>query len=174
MTPLSKAPTEKQTLCDLFRALYSGLTDPLFPLSATDAKAQLTDIHQRIDDLSRETLQCDPTLDLKDQLFETLMNRFDLLYDCRPILKKLYELGPCMPFVATSQLSHLYTYFSQRVQVLPIGKKGLMSAALVGVYVKTLSVWFRDETPDLSYTMAAVDHDLRRVYDLLDREGGPG
>lgn len=136
-----------------------------------EARTQLANIHKRIHDTSASTFQHDPSLDLKDQCFELLMNRFDLLQPCRPVLKRLYDLGPRIPCSAAAQLKHLYIYFSQHVQILHTAQKGLIATALSGVYVKTLPIWFRDDTPDLSYTMAAVDHDLSSLLTWGEKTG---
>jgi hypothetical protein len=44
------------------------------------------------------------------------------------------------------------------------GLKGLLrTKGLAMVYLNTVRVWVRDETPDMSKTMAALDQNLRRA-----------
>ena len=52
------------------------------------------------------------------------------------------------------------------------GARGAMRVAgLSGVYLKTLKVWKKDDSPDLSKTMAALDKDLNRLEQFANSFG---
>ena len=53
------------------------------------------------------------------------------------------------------------------------GVKGLVrTKGLAAIYLATLRVWLRDESPDMAKTMASLDGYLRRVEGLAGRLSG--
>lgn len=131
-------------------------------------------------DIDREVLSRDfgfETEDThRDRLFELLMCRLDLLGKHRD---SIFELSRDMTADPVSALRVSPTVLSTMVRILEAagisgaGPLGLVRAkGLVAVWLATLQVWLRDDSPDLAPTMAALDRHLRRAEQLgiqLDR-----
>jgi ubiquinone biosynthesis protein COQ9 len=116
---------------------------------------------------------------VRDKLFDLLMRRFDALQAHRPGVTALLRALPSNPPVAVllaCATRRSMRWMLQAAGVSTAGLRGeLRIRGLVAVWLWTLRAWERDDSADLSGTMAALDAAMRRaerVAGWLDR--GPG
>ena len=120
----------------------------------------------------------------RDQLFDTIMTRFDILAPYRLALRSIArsgtgDLGLAAPFLSSQ-------YWMLQASGIPTdGAVGALRVfGLAAAYASVFRVWLDDEDPGLARTMAALDRRLRRgeqaltsldrvlgVYHRLAREG---
>lgn len=115
---------------------------------------------------------------VRDKLFDLLMHRFDVLQAHRAGVIALLHALPSEP--PTALLLACATRRSMRwmLEVAGVSTTGLRGElrvrGLVAVWVWTLRAWERDESDDLSSTMAALDAALHRAGRLAAWLGGDG
>ena len=103
----------------------------------------------------------------RDRLFDLLMRRFDVLQTCRAGIKALMRSLPSDP--PTAMLLACATRRSMRWMLQGAGidstgpRGALQESGLLAVWLWTLRAWDRDESEDLSGTMAALDKALDRA-----------
>ena len=113
---------------------------------------------------------------VRDKLFDLLMRRIDALQTHRAGVMALVHALPTEP--PTALLLACATRRSMRWMLEAAGcaARGLRGElrvrGLVGVWLWTLRAWERDESTDLSATMAALDAALRRVERIAGWLGG--
>jgi len=113
---------------------------------------------------------------VRDRLFDLLMRRFDALQAHRAGVLALLRTLPADP--PTALLLALATRRSMRwmLEAADVSTRGvrgeLRVRGLMGVWLWTLRSWERDESADLSTTMAALDAALRRVEGIAGWLGG--
>jgi ubiquinone biosynthesis protein COQ9 len=100
-----------------------------------------------------------------DILFALMMSRFDVLQMNRKAVLSIAKAAQSDPdllrFVVSAISEGLYTMaLVAELDMLP---KPLIAPALLGVYARVFWTWQKDETPDMSKTMAALDQALRLV-----------
>lgn len=104
----------------------------------------------------------------KDRLFEILMERFDVIHQNRAALLSILTSFMPDPKQAVISLPHLARSMHWMLEAAGMpsnGVKGaLRLASLTGAYLMTLKVWMKDESQDLSLTMAALDKNLDRMF----------
>jgi ubiquinone biosynthesis protein COQ9 len=104
---------------------------------------------------------------VRDRLFDLLMSRFDAMKPHRDGVRALMRCLPSDP--ATALLLACYTRRSMRWMLHAAGQPttgfrgALRVKGLVGVWAWALRTFERDETDDLSATMAALDTALGRA-----------
>lgn len=104
---------------------------------------------------------------VRDRLFDLLMRRFDALQAHRSGVLALLRALPCEP--ATALLLTCTTRQSMRwmlhaVDVSTAGLRGEVRVrGLMAIWFWCVRAWQRDESEDLSTTMAAVDSALNRA-----------
>jgi AcrR family transcriptional regulator len=107
----------------------------------------------------------------RDRLFEVLMHRFDLLTPYKPGLKGLAcdaRRGRLDGLALACHLPRSLAWMLEASGVSASGLKGKVRIKLLGlVYLSTLRIWLRDDSPDLAKTMAALDKALRRAEPFL-------
>jgi len=117
----------------------------------------------------------DESISARDQLFDILMERFEILNDYRAPLVSILESFCFDPKQAVISCPHLLRSMSWMLEAAGIETPGvrgaLKVAGLTGVYLKTLRVWRDDESPDMSKTMAALDKDLGRAEHVANMFG---
>ncbi|MEI2383638.1 TetR/AcrR family transcriptional regulator [Breoghania sp. JC706] len=136
--------------------------------------AILADFYRRIDaevlDGTEAELAEEPAL---DRLFDVLMRRLDALEPHKPALEAIYRAARTDPVFAAELNSLALTSLRWMLTAAGInagGVRGLaLTQALVVAYIKVMRVWFKDEDPGKARTMAALDRELKRGSDLLDR-----
>lgn len=113
---------------------------------------------------------------VRDRLFDLLMRRFDVLQAHRAGVLALLRALPADP--PTALLLALATRRSMRwmleaVDVSTRGVRGeLRVRGLIAVWLWTVRTWERDESADLSTTMAALDTALQRAERAAGWLGG--
>jgi hypothetical protein len=109
---------------------------------------------------------------VRDRLFDTVMRRFDALQPHREGIRAVLRALPADPKLAlamavTTQFS--MSWMLEAVGISARGLRGLLRAkGLTAVWLYTLRAWDRDDTADLSTTMAALDRALTQA----ERFGG--
>jgi ubiquinone biosynthesis protein COQ9 len=104
---------------------------------------------------------------VRDRLFDLLMRRFDVLQAHRAGVKALLRSLPANPPAAL--LLACATRRSMRWMLQGAGvdatgpRGGLQVRGLVAVWLWAVRAWERDESEDLSGTMAAIDTALQRA-----------
>jgi ubiquinone biosynthesis protein COQ9 len=104
---------------------------------------------------------------VRDRLFDLLMRRFDVLQTHRAGVKALLRALPAEPPTAlllACATRRSMRWMLQGAGITATGPRGeLQVRGLVAVWLWAVRVWERDESDDLSATMAAVDTALRRA-----------
>jgi AcrR family transcriptional regulator len=107
---------------------------------------------------------------VRDKLFDLLMRRFDALQAHRAgviALLRALPSEPPMALLLACATQRSMRWMAQAAGVSTAGLRGeLRVRGLVAVWVWTLRAWERDDSADLSGTMAALDAALRRAARL--------
>lgn len=107
----------------------------------------------------------------RDRLFDVIMRRLDAIKPHKQALRSMAMGAPAdLPTLATAgpRLLSSAKWMLRAAGVPAEGALGLARAgALAGVYGQTLRVFMKDESEDLSSTMAALDKALKRASRLL-------
>ncbi len=115
---------------------------------------------------------------VRDKLFDPLMRRFDALQAHRAgVIALLHALPsePPMALLLACATRRSMRWMLETAGVSTAGLRGeLRVRGLVAVWLWTLRAWERDESADLSGTMAALDAALRRAGQLAAWLGGDG
>ena len=111
----------------------------------------------------------------RDRLFEVLMRRFDALKPHRAALRAITrDLGSDPPTALCSAPLFLRSmrWMLEAAGLSTAGLRGRMRVrALAILYLSVLRVFLRDDTEDLSKTMAALDRRLRQAEPWLGLGG---
>lgn len=112
-------------------------------------------------------------LSVRDRLFDLLMARFDILNEDRAAILSILEAIRFDPKQAIFSLPHLARSVSWMLEASGEDTNGFKGCAkvagLTGVYMHVLRAWMKDESPDMSATMASLDQALSRVESLAGR-----
>jgi AcrR family transcriptional regulator len=96
----------------------------------------------------------------RDNLMELLMTRFELAQQHRDVYASLPRSFAKNPQQSPRFAKQFYKYLDNTLRTAGIEKKLCQPACVVAfgaVYLSLVDVWMRDETADLSKTMAAID-----------------
>lgn len=111
----------------------------------------------------------DPGASARDRLFDVLMRRIDALQPDRAGVVRLMHDLPTTPLLALWLAAHTTPSMAWMLEAAGLdatGPSGLLRAKGLGtVWLATLRAWEKDESADLSATMAALD----RALDQADR-----
>ncbi|HWA47757.1 MAG TPA: hypothetical protein VG742_05750 [Dongiaceae bacterium] len=103
----------------------------------------------------------------KDRLFDLLMRRFDALNRHREAFAALAKDLPRTPGEGLALLCQLRSSLARMLEAAGISASGLRGAlrieGLGAIYAAALRVWFKDESSDLSKTMAELDKRLSQA-----------
>lgn len=106
-----------------------------------------------------------------DELLDILMRRFEILQTHRDAMVHLIRDVPADPITLLHCLPAAQQSFARLASAAGYPDRGLAGVAMVktlaAVWLVTQRDWLRDDTPDLSVTMASLDRNLRRAIDLL-------
>ncbi|MEM7226707.1 MAG: helix-turn-helix domain-containing protein [Pseudomonadota bacterium] len=109
----------------------------------------------------------------RDRLFDVMMRRFDALAPYKPGIGHLLHERTRDPIGALCSLCQLRRSMAAMLEMARLPSQGPCGAVrlkgLSAIYLATLRVWLRDETPDMAKTMATLDGYLRRAEGLLRR-----
>jgi AcrR family transcriptional regulator len=113
---------------------------------------------------------------VRDRLFDLLMQRFDFLQDHREGVRALLRSLPYDPLTAAllaCSTTRSMRWMLQGAGVDATGPRGdLQTHGLLAVWLWAVRAWEKDESEDLSGTMAAVDSGLQRAEGLASWLGG--
>ncbi|MBB3897107.1 TetR family transcriptional regulator [Roseococcus suduntuyensis] len=111
----------------------------------------------------------DDTSTARDRLFDVLMRRLDMLQPNRAGVVRLMHDLPRDPFLAlwlATEQPRTMRWMLEAAGLEATGPKGALRAHGLGViWLATLRAWEKDESEDLSATMAALD----RALDQADK-----
>jgi len=104
---------------------------------------------------------------VKDRLFDIAMRRFDLLQPWRGAIKSIARDLPFDPLTALclgQQRRQSMVWMLEKAGVSTAGLKGrLRAAGLDLIMLSTMRIWLKDESEDMSVTMAHLDRQLSRA-----------
>ena len=114
---------------------------------------------------------------VRDRLFDLLMRRFDALQAQREGIRALIRALPFEPLTAlmlASANTASMRWMLQAAGIAATGLRGdLQAKGLDAVWLYALRAWDRDESEDLSGTMAAVDKALEQAEQMASWLHGP-
>ena len=143
---------------------------PLFP----SKQAVLNGFSQMIDGkvLAEEEPE-DDQASARDRLFDVMMRRFDALAPHKQAVGRLlYDQlrHPCGALCSACQLRRSMAVMLEAAQLSSSGLRGALRVkGLAAIYLATLRVWLRDDSADMSKTMASLDGYLRRIEGWKER-----
>jgi AcrR family transcriptional regulator len=101
---------------------------------------------------------------VRDRLFDVLMRRFDALKPHKDAIRRIARDLPRDPLAMICFLPHQarsLAWMLESAGVSSAGVRGRVRTRGLGlVYLSALRAWFRDDTEDMSATMAALDRAL--------------
>jgi AcrR family transcriptional regulator len=107
----------------------------------------------------------DPEETVRDRLFDILMRRFDALKPYRPALNTIRRAGLRDPLMALVLGPTLMRSMAAMLEAAGVPSHGVPGAvrqnALAAIYATVSRVFDRDDSGDLSKTMAALDSRLK-------------
>lgn len=153
------------TLRDVAAAADIGLAD-LYRLYR-DKVALAAAFMARIDAavLAGTPRQVDPEETARDRLFDVMMRRYDALKPYRLAQRAIRQASTRDPLLALSLGPALRRSMAAMLEAASLPSEGLAGAlrqnGLLAIHYAVSRVFDRDETPDLSKTMAALDGRLK-------------
>jgi ubiquinone biosynthesis protein COQ9 len=104
---------------------------------------------------------------VRDKLFDLLMRRFDVMQTHRAGVRAVLRFAPCHPKTAmllACATKRSMRWMLQAAGVTATGPRGEVQVrGLMAVWLWAVRAWDRDESDDLSGTMAAVDTSMQRA-----------
>lgn len=164
------------TLRDVASAADLGLADlyRLYPDKIALAAAFMARIDAAV--LAGTPRQGDPEETARDRLFDVMMRRYDALRPYRAALAAIRRAGIRDPLLALALGPPLRRSMAAMLEAAALPSDGLRGAArqsgLLAIHYAVARVFDRDDTVDLSKTMAALDSRLKmaeRWSQLLDK-----
>lgn len=153
------------TLRDVAAAADLGLADlyRLYPDKVALAAAFMARIDAAV--LAGTPRQADPEETARDRLFDVMMRRYDALRPHRDALRALRRAGTRDPLLALALGPALRRSMSAMLEAASLSSEGLAGAlrqnGLLAIHYAVSRAFDRDETLDLSKTMAALDNRLK-------------
>jgi len=153
------------TLRDVAAAADLGLADlyGLYPDKVALAAAFMARIDAAV--LAGTPRQTDPEETARDRLFDVMMRRYDALRPHRDALRTLRRAGTRDPLLALALGPALRRSMNAMLEAASLSSEGLPGAlrqnGLLAIHYAVSRVFDRDETVDLSKTMAALDSRLK-------------
>lgn len=106
--------------------------------------------------------EMDPAQSPRDNLFETIMNRFDAMQPYKAAIKSILKVPTADPRLAQRLLSS-QSWMLEASGISSYGPLGgIKTVGLASVYLQVARIWLDDDDPDMAKTMAALDRRLRR------------
>tara|TARA_R110002110_G_scaffold376568_2_gene586775 strand:- start:286900 stop:287526 length:627 start_codon:yes stop_codon:yes gene_type:complete len=106
-----------------------------------------------------------------DELLDILMRRFEALQVHRDAVRRLVREVPADPKTLLQRLpqsQRSFAFLAAAAGYPGAGIPGVLFAKMLSaVWLATQRDWLRDDTPDLSVTMASLDRNLGRAIDLI-------
>lgn len=128
------------------------------------------------DVLAGTPTESDPEETARDRLFDAMMRRYDALRPYREALAAIRQAGTRDPMLALAMGPALRRSMAAMLEAASVASEGLSGAlrqnGLLAIHVAVSRVYEKDETTDLSRTMAALDSRLKtaeRWAQLFDK-----
>ena len=154
-------------LRDVAEAAGLGFADlyRLYPDKLSLAAAFMARIDAEV--LAGTSSSTDPEETVRDRLFDVMMRRYDALKPHRAALRALRRAGTRDPVLAIAMGPALRRSMAAMLEAASVSSEGLPGAlrqnGLLAIHYAVSRVFDRDETIDLSKTMAALDDRLKRA-----------
>jgi len=107
----------------------------------------------------------------RDRLFDMIMRRFDALARWRAGLAAIIRDLPADPGTFMVSMQGVYHSMGLALEAAGLSADGFGGLAsrkgLAAVYLSTMRVWVKDDTPDQARTMAALDKGLDRAESVV-------
>jgi AcrR family transcriptional regulator len=126
----------------------------------------------------------DPEETPRDRLFDVMMRRYDALKPHRAALRALRRAGTRDPMLAIAMGPALRRSMAAMLEAASVASDGLPGAlrqnGLLAIHYAVSRVFDRDDTQDLSKTMAALDNRLKtaerwsQLFDGYVKSPSPG
>lgn len=104
---------------------------------------------------------------VSDYLFDLMMSRFDVLQDYRKgVISALHTLpyNPPLAVMMGIATKNSMRWIAESAQINTYGIKGIICIkGLVAIWAVNMRVWAKDETQDLSETMASLDQTIKKA-----------
>lgn len=190
MAKENEYPKDKIVLAALELAALQGWETLTLQDVAEEAGITMVELHGLVDDkfdilnalgrmIDRKTLHnmsaIDPATSPRDVLFDIFMDRFDVLNDHRDgiiAILNSFKMDPKQAMISMPHLCRSMSWMLEAAQINTNGIKGAVKVtAITALYLKSLRVWMKDETADLSQTMAALDKSLERAEQFANSLG---
>jgi len=112
----------------------------------------------------------------RERLFDILMERFDVLNDHRDAVLEImyfYRFDPKKGALALPHLARSMAWMMDLAGLQDNGwRGGVKVLGLTALYLDTaFRVWSKDDSPDLTKTMAALDRALNRAEQIVGTMG---
>lgn len=128
----------------------------------------LAAFNRRID---REVVETEfsfsPEDSIRDRLFEVLMRRFDALQPHREAIHRIRSGVMRDPAASAAMMRQMACSMAWMLQAAGLSSDGIAGkikiAGLIGIWMRTISVWVDDESEDMARTMAELDRALKRA-----------
>lgn len=153
------------TLRDVASAADLGLAElyRLYPDKVALAAAFMARIDAVV--LAGTARQPDPEETARDRLFDVMMRRYDALKPYRAALRSIRRAGTRDPLLALALGPALRRSMAAMLEAAGLSSDGLAGAVrqngLLAIHYAVARVFDRDDTADLSKTMAALDSRLK-------------
>ncbi|MEQ9491773.1 MAG: helix-turn-helix domain-containing protein [Alphaproteobacteria bacterium] len=106
----------------------------------------------------------------RDRLFDVMMRRFDAMTPYKAGIERVVKDLPRDPAAALAVAARARRSLAWMLAAAGIDSDGLRGMvrvkALATVWALTMREWFRDDSPDMSRTMAVLDKHLGRLESL--------
>ena len=164
------------TLRDVAEASGLAIADlyALYPDKVALAAAFMARIDNRV--LAGTPTRSDPEETARDRLFDVMMRRYDTLRPYREALRALRRAGTRDPMLALAIGPALRRSMAAMLEAAAVPSEGLSGAlrqnGLLAIHYAVSRVYDKDDTADLSKTMAALDSRLKmaeRWTQLFDK-----
>ena len=164
------------TLRDVAEAAGLGLADlyRVYPDKVALMAAFMAKIDAAV--LAGTPSRNDPEETARDRLFDVMMRRYDALRPYRETLREFRRAGTRDPMLALAMGPALRRSMAAMLEAAAVPSEGLSGAlrqnGLLAIHYAVSRVYDKDETADLSKTMAALDTRLKmaeRWTQFLDK-----
>ena len=165
-------------LRDVAQAAGLGLAElyALFPDKVALAAAFMARVDREV--LAGVPSANDPEETARDRLFDVMMRRYDALRPHRAVLRALRQAMTTDPLVALALSAPLRRSMACMLEAASLSADGISGAArqngLLAIHYTVSGVFDRDDSADLSKTMAALDRRLKTAekwVQLFERYG---
>lgn len=181
-----KSVKDKAVEAALALAMAQSWNDVSFEDIVAEAGIDLEDAREYFDDKSdvlaaygrkidREmmtNISSDENMSHREQIFDILMERFDLINENRTSLVSILNSVKGDPKQAILGLPHLARSMTRVLEAAHISTDGIAGClrvtGLTSIYAYVLRAWVEDDSPDMAKTMAALDKALDKAEMLYN------